>query len=307
MKVSTDRITVRKILALFAVLMTVLLSACDDTFNPLQENDQYYFSIYGTLDASADTQWVRVMPVRDSILTSTEPLGAKVTLTKKSSGDVYTLQDSLFKLRDHYYAWNYWTDADIEPGEEYYFKATNKDGASSTAEVSVPKDFPTPIVDYGDEQVLARIFVDQVKHLVVSEIIYYFKVVERGVVKPNVYSESFSLKDDIREEGNGRKIIFGYPNDNFGELNKKYVTDFLGIKHIKQEVTVVSGGSDWPDERGLSEEERFLPGSISNIDHGLGVLVGIVSKRMPLKSCHDNQGNLIACPLVNSGNIHIVE
>jgi hypothetical protein len=70
---------------------------------------------------------------------------------------------------------------------------------------------------------------------------------------------------------------------------------------------VVSGGPNWPESGELSEAERFLPGAISNVDHGLGLLVGVVSKRVPLKSCHDNQGNLIACPLVNSSSVRIVE
>ena len=38
------------------------------------------FSVFGYLDASADTQWIRVMPLRTLVTTTPEPLGARVTL-----------------------------------------------------------------------------------------------------------------------------------------------------------------------------------------------------------------------------------
>ncbi len=62
----------------FITSILYVLSACDSSFNPLAENNRFNFTIYATLDLSTDTQWVRVMPVRDSIFTTPKPIDAMV-------------------------------------------------------------------------------------------------------------------------------------------------------------------------------------------------------------------------------------
>ncbi len=57
------RIRFKYCLLLTACCMLVL-SGCNRSFEPFKENNTYYFSIYGYLDVSADTQWVRVSPAR---------------------------------------------------------------------------------------------------------------------------------------------------------------------------------------------------------------------------------------------------
>lgn len=279
------------------------LTSCENTFEPLQENDRFYFSIFGALDASSDTQWVRVMPVRESILTSPEPLDAKVTLTRKSTGEVYELEDSLFTPRNGYYAWNFWTTANIEAGEEYYFEAENSEGEISSADVFIPDDFPTPIVDYQEGDFLGQIHVNQVERLVVVDIVYYFRITSQDGVS-SLYSDSYSQMDDIRPGvGDHSYTVYSYPNEDFADLNDKHVTDRTGIIHEKQEVLIVSGGPGWPETGDLTEEERFLPGAISNVENGLGILAGIVSKRVPFESCYDDNGDLVACPLLEPGTV----
>ncbi|TVQ04901.1 MAG: hypothetical protein EA359_04900 [Balneolaceae bacterium] len=44
----------------FSLFTFTLFIACDEPFQPLLENNSAPFSIYGYLDATADTQWVRV-------------------------------------------------------------------------------------------------------------------------------------------------------------------------------------------------------------------------------------------------------
>ena len=291
---------------LMMLCIFVVLAACENTFEPLKENDQYYFSLYGTIDASADTQWVRVMSVRDSILTSPEPLDATVTLTRKSNGQVIVLKDSLFRLRNNVYAWNYWTTEPVYPGEEYYFEAKNSEGGVSSADLFIPPDYPTPVVDYEQGDQLARIYVEDVDQLVVADIKYYFRSVNyQGEVSDKIYSESFSQIGDVREDYIiGTKIVFAYPREGFQALADKYVTEGLtSIMNVRQEVIIVSGGPGWPDVSDLPEEELFLPGAVSNVDHGLGIVTGVVSKTVPLESCYDNEGNIVACPLLESESL----
>ncbi len=281
---------------LILALVTIMLG-CENSFEPLKENDQYYFSIFGTLDASTDTQWVRVMPVRKSIFTSPKPLNARVTITEKRTGSVTVMQDSLFALRDGYYAWIYWTTADIKTGEDYLFEATNEEGETSTVDVFVPEDFPTPPVDYDEGDPVAQIYVDGVERLVIADIIFYFRTVSQSGISP-LYHQAISQMGDVRIESDGTQVVYGYPGQGKGIINESYGTDRISVMHEWQEVRVISGGPGWPEVGDLSEEERFLPGAISNVNKGLGVLAGIVSKRVPLESCYDDEGNLEACPLL---------
>src|SRR5690606_2180811 len=67
-------------------LAVLLASAgCDDSFEPIAGGDRS-FSVYGHLDPHADTQWIRIMPLRCTILTSPEPPGTVVTLQAMGSG-----------------------------------------------------------------------------------------------------------------------------------------------------------------------------------------------------------------------------
>lgn len=64
---------------------------CNDTFQPLQENNQYNFNISGYLDVSADTQWIRVGTSRESIDEPPDPSDIKVTLKDLQNGDTVDL------------------------------------------------------------------------------------------------------------------------------------------------------------------------------------------------------------------------
>lgn len=293
---SNEHIGFRGTSLLILAAFTILIG-CENSFEPIKENDQYYFSIFGTLDASTDTQWVRVMPVRETKFTSPEPQNIRVTITEKSTGSVTVMEDSLFTLRDGYYAWIYWTTDDIKTGEDYLFEATNEEGKTSTVDVSVPENFPTPPVDYDEGDPVAQIYVDGVERLVVTDIIFYFRTISQEGVSP-LYNESISQMDDIRTELDGTQVVYGYPGQGKGVINESYGTDRVSVRHEWQEVQVISGGPGWPDVGDLTEQERLLPGAISNVNKGLGVLAGIVSKRVPLESCYDDEGNLEACPLL---------
>jgi hypothetical protein len=69
------------------------LVGCDQSFEPLHLDHDRYFSIYGVLDAAADTQWIRVMPVRDSAFTAAGPIDALVTLKNLATGRIVVLED----------------------------------------------------------------------------------------------------------------------------------------------------------------------------------------------------------------------
>ena len=52
---------------LYVFTFLIIFSACDPSFQPLEANDEFFFSMYGFLDAGADTQWVHITPIREQV------------------------------------------------------------------------------------------------------------------------------------------------------------------------------------------------------------------------------------------------
>lgn len=121
----------------------ILLVGCDQTFEPLQENDKYYFSIYGTLDAAVDTQWVRIGPARQDINELPGPGRIQVTLKDLQTEKTVVLNDSLFASGD---LLNYWTTMPLENEHTYQIQAERDDGKMSVVTVTMPRELPTPFV-----------------------------------------------------------------------------------------------------------------------------------------------------------------
>ncbi len=52
---------------LILALTALALAGCDESVNPFVESDRIY-SVYGSLDMNADTQYVRVIPIDTSLI-----------------------------------------------------------------------------------------------------------------------------------------------------------------------------------------------------------------------------------------------
>jgi len=124
----------------------MILVGCDPAIDPFQENDRYY-SVFGVIDASADTQFVRVEALRDGMPTEAPArLDAEVTLMNLAADRTVTLQDSVFRYLDGATAHNYYTTDDIQPSTAYRLVVRGPGAAESGAETTVPDAFPRPTV-----------------------------------------------------------------------------------------------------------------------------------------------------------------
>ena len=129
-----------------AVVAALFLAACaEEPFEPIQQSD-FEFSIYGFLDASADTQWVRVTGLKTNVLPDSNVIDASVTLEHLGTGEVIPLRDSLFGFGTSLYAWNHWTIEPMEQGATYRITADRVDGGTSSAEATVPVDADTIMI-----------------------------------------------------------------------------------------------------------------------------------------------------------------
>lgn len=288
----------RFILLLFTLAMASLfmLNACDETFEPLQENDRYFFSIYGFLDASADTQWVRIIPLREG-LNQLPELDGTVTLENLETGETSVMNDSLFQYQGGNQAWNFWSTMNLSPEGTYRLSAVNGEGQESSVVVEMPPDFPTPKVF---ENTNTQFGVDTV----------LIEGVENLADVRTIWSVSDNFSPTNR--------VFNYPhlqdtvdtNPGFHELEINTMRDIERIARIyhpdfdeaitfftpqRAQVWVASAGPGWLFFPEIDENIVTLADGISNVENGTGYLIGIVSKTVPLESCFDEDDEVIAC------------
>ncbi len=272
------------------LIMLMFLSGCEDTFEPLQDNDRYHFSIYGYLDATADTNWVRVMPVRDAIYAGPEPVDAVVTLKHLETGSISVMNDSLFQFGSDVHARNFWTTKTLIPGDSYRLTAENSSGQSSSATITLPPDYSTPEVQQTEGDI-TFLYIDPVEQLVDLQVIYAVFIRQNDQLQilyfPVSQLENKSLTD------NGYFVTVNRRNDH------NYINQRLIGRGTIQPVQVfaASAGPDWVDFSVIDDEIIELPEGISNIENGVGYLTGIVSKTVPFRTCFDENGNRTACPL----------
>ena len=145
---------VRPFSSVLVVILSLAVSGCDADFQPLIPHEPL-FSMYGMLEVGADTQWIRVMPVRDSVFTRPEPLDAAVTLEDLGTGRVVQLRDSIVHHRpvdsnvtSDLWAHNFWTTEPIVAGSTYRISAVSSQGARTSAIVKTPRDPERIVVNF---------------------------------------------------------------------------------------------------------------------------------------------------------------
>lgn len=151
----------------------LVLPSCNDSFQPFQENDVYYFSIFGYLDAAADTQWVRVGTVRQHINEPPDPKGIRVTLEVLESGETVVMNDSLFASKGFL---NYWTTMNIENEQTYRITAEHSDGKTSRVTVTTPKEIPSTYITNSQNPDGANIYIDikdEFEHIADVQSVWY--------------------------------------------------------------------------------------------------------------------------------------
>lgn len=121
-----------------ALLALFLLSACDDSFNPITENQTEFFAVYGFLDSDADTQFVRVSPVRPLLDTGSRPADTQVFSTQIESGERIAWRDSAVVLNDGTTGLLFYAPFRPERGATYLLEARGADDQVTKALTEVP-------------------------------------------------------------------------------------------------------------------------------------------------------------------------
>lgn len=247
---------------------------CEQTFQPFKENNEFHFSFYGYLDVTADTQWVRISPAREQLSVPTELPDMRVTLEDLESGNSVTMHDSLFKRTSSYSYWNFWTTMDIKPEHTYRLLAERSGGGTSSVTVTTPEDFPKPKIGYGFSGCTATLSISGVDRLADAESVWRYSQGQmyRFSYRSRAYggiSGIYTIGLDAGSESDRIKIPRGS-----AEVTKRYIF-------------VAAGGPEWvAGIDSLDDPTYTLPDRLSNVENGLGYVVGIVSKTIPYERCY---------------------
>jgi hypothetical protein len=123
---------------LTALLFVVVLGGCEAGFDPIATSDDAFYALHGVLDTGADTQFVRVSPVRATSAAPTPPLDAEVRATVEGTGRRLAWQDSLTTLADGTTGFLFFTTDPVVQGETYVLTVRRSDGAETRARLALP-------------------------------------------------------------------------------------------------------------------------------------------------------------------------
>lgn len=259
------------------LLALLLVTACDDTFTPIEASALRY-SLYGYLDASADTQWIRVSPVRPLAITSPEPLEERVTLEHLGTGRIVELRDSVFRQQAldpdlgsaTFYVHNFWTTEPIAPGATYRLTVTKTGGPTAETLIEVPPEYDMEIW-------LSQRSRPNLVHLA-------------GLEHVGLVFLLTTFRDDC---GSGvTRTLAPVTPSSTGERQVSIpvrvpVRDGCGRTDVLQrDIQVVGSGAPWPTRHsnggvgGLGD-----PGEPAFGENAIGFLAGVLSRQLPYEAC----------------------
>lgn len=281
------------------ILLTIvsLFISCNQPFEPIKDNRTSPFSIFGYLDASVDTQRVRVSPLREELDFYAENPEMTVTLENLITGESAVMNDYL-----HRYAFpfgltapNAWTTMNLDYGQTYRLRAERPDGASTNVTVTIPGDFPTPRL-LVTESVFDHLYINDVESLVDVQSRWFYRIDYKG----KSYNRLIIIphRDEIEEIG---------PNDYVVNINtiqerrrkSELFPNAVGaeIELLGRQIFVATAGPEWDESiPSLDDLSYALPDAASNVENGVGYVIGIVSKSIPYKNCFDEEGDVVSCP-----------
>ncbi len=261
--------------------VAAVVAACDESFDPIAPSE-LAVSVFGYLDASADTQWIRVMPIRPLKVTSQDALGATVTLEHLGTGRIIELRDSLFRFSSYLdldlgsegaYLHNFWTPEDIEPGAAYRFSARREGKEPVEAVVEIPRDYE---VEVAVGQELRRwlppdeLRITGVKHLpFLTRATYFYDSCGSSMTRTLYAGRSADDETHL--------IAIGKP-----EVTPRSA---CGIPIVPNwELWIVGSEAAWP-AGGYSPSALGESGRTSNVTNAVGFLGGVLTKVIPYEDC----------------------
>jgi len=263
----------------------LVIAGCNQTLDPIKERNTDRYSMFGYLDASVDTQWVRIIPLRHQLSQPPEKPAMKTTLIDLNRDQSSLMNDSLFLYPDGFHILNAWTTANVEPNNSYQIIVESPIEGESRVTVTTPKDFPVPDMFIPDTDLCYVVVTFKgVERLADLQYRWYVKVIRPGWEYYRYFSANYRIQARQTEPGEYRLVfdLRGARNGIEGAMT--LFPENTTFEVLRKELFVASGGPEWisyDELRSIDDLNYALPEVYANIENGVGYVFGIVSKRIP--------------------------
>ncbi len=260
------------------VLGLALAAACDDSFQPLDPSGQR-LSLFGYLDASADTQWIRVNIMRSTIVAAADSAPVKVTLEAVADGRIITLHQATVRFggagtvdTGGAVAHNFWTAERIKPGATYRLRAQPATGHAAEVVVAIPADYDMALN-------IAQPW-NSAKDLLELRGLAHVAFVTVTSSYSDLCGSTRETSQGKPAQGTAAAETVGVSRAVNGRVQQGCGSPFVSGR------TVWAAGSEaaWPSGEEWSTVRLGGPGP-GNVTDGLGFVGGVLTKTIPYEDC----------------------
>lgn len=263
----------------------VFAAGCDQNIDPIVGEDRP-FTIWGYLDAHADTQRVRVFSIEERLgVDRSGPIDAAVVSTNLTTGETHAWTDRQILYSDSSVGHVFEAAFKARYEERYRLEVRRSDGVSSSAEVTIPPPVRVELVDERNSVVVPAVIHGKPPNLVDVAVIYDAITLPPanpwppGTTTPPAvrlrvrvpYSgKEEPTADGWRYEINLRKDFEVVQNE--FELNCLR-TDLIALRRI--DFRFLAADEQWaPPNDSFDPNVLIEPGTFSNVTNGFGFFGG---------------------------------
>lgn len=265
-------------ISLIVVLIVLASQGCNRTFDPLDSDHPYVFSMNGQLDIHADTSFIRVMPIERTLIPSdTAFTRATVSMRKITDDGFQELPHKHTGLSENVFVRNYYHLDELEPNSIYHITALNDQNAKSEVIVTLPDILPIPTISYDLtlERGIISGTVAEKDSIVHAETIYSIGVFSAdGCYLDKVHVNELQ---NIRYGINGYEVL----TNNRARIGFSQIPGTTR-RVLYRQFIITSANESYPNLRGLTREEATLPINSSNVVNGTGFVAGIARRKMDI-------------------------
>lgn len=258
-------------------MIAVGLSGCETEIYPIAPTEMAY-SIYGYLDALADTQWIRVAPFRTTIFSTPDLIDAEVTIEDLGTGRFIDLNAGLFRqgspnFGDTLFAYNFWTDEGLDYGATYRLTAQRSDGSLSSSVVKIPLDHSHIPIIVGKRQP---------RTTVPNPDFVRFHLLP-GTHVAMVHTRRYAKGDSSCRKARYNTLPPHPPPETGGDVQMSILSpESPDCLWDQTDIGIVRATEAWPF-LGINDYTNVL--ALTNIQNGVGYFSGFTITSVPLEEC----------------------
>ena len=263
-----------------AVLLLIVSAGCEEAVDPII-GSEYPFTIWGFMNAGADTQYVRVYAISDRIGGDATRIDADVISTNLTTGERRTWTYMTVHFDSVNTGHVFWSPFRAVNDQEYRLEVIRSDGMLSSAEVRVPSEVEFDVDVYAEGAFAPVRINGDIPVLIGPKVTYDLINVPPPIrlefVPPPVrHPVTVEYDHALKQTSTGWEVLVDMVRDT-SAVRAEYVANCLVTASVPNiwlhDVTfsVVAADSTWRPPGGIFDPNVLVvPGTMSNVENGYG-------------------------------------